>query len=139
MAYERTGLRTAKSEAKWLCETYGGEFCKIFNTWCDCIVEHAPSNPKHLMLVPLQEILDRNHSKWGYVWETLRDKTAVDRLRSLVTFLQTRKPPFEQMAAQVRILTQDKFWVNVIAVVHVDRVNEHVEFQLFYWYGDDGE
>lgn len=136
MPYEKRALPSAKGEAKWLCETYGVEFCQTLDAWCNKIVEHAPSRPELLMMVPIDDILDVGHKPWSYVWNELRDRTITDRLRSLLTFLKTRKPPFELMAVHVRILTQNTYWVNVIAVVRIDRVEEHVEFTLFTWYGD---
>jgi hypothetical protein len=137
MAYRKQILPEAKKEKKWHCETYGGSFSEMFEAWCESIVECAPDQRKKLLLVPLDEILNEEHSKWGYVWKNVKDQTATDRVRSLLTFLRTRKPPFELFAVHVRIHTQELFWINIIAVVHLNRVSETVVFTYFYWYGDD--
>jgi hypothetical protein len=136
MRYEKRALPGAQNEKRYLCETYGADFCRALEQWCDSIVEHAPGNANSLFLIPLDEVLDEFDSPWSYVWKQIRDQTAIDRLRSLVAFIRDRKPPFELLASHARFLTQDTFWVNVIAVVNVDRVRKRVEFTYFHWYGD---
>lgn len=136
MAYEKRARPSAKGEAAWLCQTYGTDFCETLHAWCNKVVEYAPTRPEALMMVPLEEVLDDAQKPWSYVWQELRDRTVIDRLRSLLTFLAQRKPPYELMAVHARILTQSTYWVNVIAVVRIDRVEHVVEFTLFTWYGD---
>jgi hypothetical protein len=136
MAYKKKIYPEAKSEKQWLCSTYGNEFCEALETWCEHVLQCAPDNPKSLLLIPLEEVLDETHDKWGYVWKKIRDQTALDRLKSLIAFIHTRKPPYELLAAHARIHTQGAYWVNVITVVEVDRASEVINFTLFTWYGD---
>lgn len=136
MPYRKKSYPSAKSERKWLCETYGTDFCKSFEAWCDLIVEFAPKDPSKLFLIPLEEVLDDAKSPWAHVWSTLKDQTIVDRLRSLIAFLKKQAPPYVMYAVHVRLLAQDRFWVNVDTVVHVDHVKEEVVFVEYHWYGD---
>ncbi|MGM0485543.1 MAG: hypothetical protein ACQESR_02140 [Planctomycetota bacterium] len=121
---------------KWLCETYGSDFRTALENWCDEIAKHAPFNTGALLLVPLEEVLDNAEKPWSYVWQQLQDRTAVDRLRSLLAVIRDRRPPFELLATEARFLTQETFWINIIAVVRVDRVSKQVHFTYFHWYGD---
>ena len=137
MPYSKKARPSAKREKAWLCETYGSEFCQTFNEWCEKIVEHAPENPGALLLIPLEEILEEKTNPWSYVWRQLKDRTALDRLRSLISFIKNRKPPFQLFAVQARFLTQGMYWINVIAIVELDHVDKEVIFSYFHWYGDE--
>ncbi len=137
MSFKKKILGSAKHEKNYLCQTYGNDFCVALEEWCNKIVELAPHQPRTLHLIPLEDVLDTEHKPWSYVWQKIRDKTALDRLRSLVSFIQSRKPPYELIAAQVRIHAQGAYWVNVIAVVEVDRVEEDVIFTYLTWFGDE--
>lgn len=137
MAFRLKILPSALREKQWLCETYGSEFCGSLNRWCERIAECVPDQMDTLCLIPIEEVLDAKHKPWSYVWSELRDRTVSDRLRSLLTFLKTLKPPFEVVAAQARFFTQERFWVNVIAVTKIDRVDNEVTVTLLTWYGDE--
>lgn len=137
MAFRLKILPSALSEKQWLCETYGAEFCGSLNRWCEGIGECLPDRIGTLHLIPIEEVLDTEHQTWSYVWNELKDRTISDRLRSLLVFLRTGKPPFELLAAQARFFTQERFWVNVICVVNVDRLNQEVTVSLLHWYGDE--
>lgn len=136
MTFKRRILPSASREARWLCDTYGRDFSRAFDRWCRKIVSDAPSNPQSLMLVPLEEVLDEVKPPWAHIWSELQDRTTLDRLRSLKIFIQTRKPPFELLAAHRRFLSLGSAWINVIAVVNVNRLDEAVEFDQFHWFGD---
>ena len=128
MTFKRRILPSARREARWLCDTYGRDFSRAFDRWCSKIVSRAPSNPESLFLVRLEEVLDEVKSPWAHVWSELQDRTALDRLRSLMIFIQERKPPFELLAAKHRFLSLGSAWINVIAVVNVNRLDEALEF-----------
>ena len=136
MDFSKKLLPSAKREKKWRCETYGTDFRKAFEKWCDEIAKHAPFNKGALLLVPLQDVLDNAEKPWSYVWQQLKDRTAIDRLRSLAATIRDHRPPFELLATETRFLTQEAFWINIIAVVRVDRVSKQVHFTYFHWYGD---
>lgn len=95
--FEET-LAKRQERKKWLCETYGTDFRKAFEKWCDEIAKHAPFNKGTLLLVPLQEVLDNAEKPWSYVWQQLKDRTAIDRLRSLAATIRDHRPPFELLA-----------------------------------------
>ncbi len=137
MAFRLKILPSALREKQWLCETYGPDFCSSLNQWCQSIAECLPDKMETLCLIPLEEVLEVEHKPWSYVWSELRDRTILDRLRSLLVFLESKRPPFEVVASQARFFAQERFWINVIAVSKIDRVDKEVTVTLLTWYGDE--
>lgn len=137
MDYRILTYPSAKSEKQWLCETYGMVFCEEFDAWCRHIVRLAPHNPKALNQVSLDDLLDEKHKPWSYVWREVKDKTAIDRLKSLKAFLGSGRPPIELIAVHARFLVQNRFHINIDAIARIDRGDKSVSFVNYTWFGDE--
>jgi len=137
MKFKLKAFPSAKREAQWLCQTYGADFTRAFNKWRDSIVEFLPNKPSSLPLIPLEDVLDRDHSIWGYVWKTAKDKTVFQRIKALMSVIRDRKPPYELHASEAQIFALASTWIEVIAIVHVDRVSQEVWFVQFIYSGLD--
>ncbi len=57
MPFQLEILPSALREKRWLCETYGGEFCDALNHWCQGIAECLPNDMGTLHLIPIEDVL----------------------------------------------------------------------------------
>ena len=137
MPYHRKGYPSAKREADWLCKTYGADFAQAFVKWRDDIVATAPDNPNALCLVSVNEVFNPQYSTLAHLWERWQDLDGLQRLKALKSTIESRRPPFELLAAEASFFALDSFWLKIIAIFDIDRVEQTVTFIQFIWYGED--